>query len=120
MTNKRTRPVDGAKLNAHLKARKLDKVLVSQEMGYAAGYLNHCIERGTIGRNAAMILEAKYGISPDCYDPETPFELTATPSSVYKMIDYAIDNLLSKLCGAEITIRIDKPKKKGGLPYDIL
>ena len=124
--SKRTRSVDSAKLSAHLRARNLNKALVSQEMGYSPGYLNHCIERGKIGRNAALILEAKYGISPDSYDPETPFELpggagSLTPSSMRSLIDYAVEKLLDRFGDCEIVISIrDKTKKECDIWRDTL
>lgn len=111
-------PVDSAKLSAHMKARKLSKTLVSQEMGYSPSYLSHCMDKGRIGIKAALILEAKYGICPNDYDPGKPFELTGgagnlSPTILRDLIDYAVEKALSKISEREIVISIKTRPKEG-------
>lgn len=115
---KKNYPVDSAKLSAHMKARKLSKTLVSQEMGYSPSYLSHCMDYGRIGVKAALILEARYGICPDDYDPGKPFELTSeagslSPAILRDLIDYAVAKALKEIAEREIVLSIRTRPKEG-------
>ena len=74
-------PLDPAKLIAHMKIRGLKEATVTKQLGYGQTYLSNCIMRRRIGKDFAMLLEQKYGITPEMYHPDTPFSLIDTPDA---------------------------------------
>ena len=106
-----TLPVDGAKMLAHLKSRDLRPYLVSKELGYSKNYISYAVSKGKIGKDFALLLERKYGITPEMYDPDKPFYV-ANPQQAFQnmnmklLADYVINEMFSRLNDLEINVTI--------------
>ena len=105
-------PLDGAKLIAHLRLRGLKRTLVATECGYADSYLSNCILKGRIGRDFAILLEHKYGITPEMYDPSQPFSILDTPKApvieTKSLAEAIAEEVFKRLEAMQITMQIDR------------
>lgn len=83
----RTITIDGEKLRALLKAKKINAAQASLDIGMTASYVSNCIGYNYIAKAPAMLLEAKYGIMMDDYkyvepEPVKPAEPHAEAAPV--------------------------------------
>lgn len=63
----KTITIDGKKLRALLKAKKINAAQASRDIGMTDSYVSNCIGYNYIAKAPAMLLEAKYGIMIDDY-----------------------------------------------------
>lgn len=91
--------IDGKKLEGILKASGLDKGKVSEEIGYAKGYITDCINTGVMTVVAIKCIEGMYNIPYELYRPMDPEEEKAAEVA---------NKLVSELTCAELSELIYK------------
>ena len=102
MSKVETIPLDRAKLSAFLRSTHLTASTVSQQIGFASGYLHQCMLKGAIGKDAAILLQERFGIEPDMYDPSKPIPKTVDDGGLTRAIELFFD----RLADCEVTISI--------------
>ena len=66
----KTCPIDGTKLKAELRRRRLSAIQTSKEMGYGETAIHNAIERRSMSSQMALLLDKLFGIKYDLIKPD--------------------------------------------------